>query len=344
MRGALIGCGFFAQNHLNAWRDMRADGVELVAVCDIDPTKADAAAQAFGVARSYTDPAALFASEQLDFVDIATRMETHEDLVLLAVSRGVRTIVQKPLAPDWATCLRMVTAAHKAGVLLAVHENFRHQTPMRALRETLDSGVIGQPTWGRIAFRTGFDVYRTQPYFHQEKRLAILDTGVHVLDLARFLLGEVRHVSCETQRRNAKNVGEDTATMLLRHELGAVSVVETTYEARQIPDPFPQTLITLEGDRGSIKLHEDFRMAVTAGADMATRTVGSPLLSWTAEPWHIAQESVLLTQRAIIAAWRAGRDAETSGADNLKTYAVAEAAYTAAETGRATRPAVENLR
>ncbi len=36
MRGAVIGCGFFAQNHLNAWRDMRADGVEVVAVCDLD--------------------------------------------------------------------------------------------------------------------------------------------------------------------------------------------------------------------------------------------------------------------------------------------------------------------
>lgn len=343
MRGALIGCGFFAQNHLNAWRDMRADGVELVAVCDLDPAKAKAAAQAFGIARSYTDPAVLFAAERLDFVDIATRMETHEDLVLLAVSRGVRTIVQKPLAPDWAACLRTVKAARAAGVPLAVHENFRYQTPVRLLRETLDSGAIGAATWGRIAFRTGFDVYRTQPYFHHERRLAILDTGVHVLDLARFLMGEVRHVSCETQRRNAKNAGEDTATMLLRHVSGAVSVVETTYEARQVPDPFPQTLVTLEGGKGSIKLHEDFRMAVTSGGELAERTVGSPLLPWTAEPWHIAQESVLLTQRAIIAAWRAGRDAETSGADNLKTFAVAEAAYTAAETGRATPPAAADL-
>ena len=64
MRGALIGCGFFAQNHLNAWRDMKAEGVELVAVCDIDPAKAKAAAEAFGIARHYTDPRALFASER----------------------------------------------------------------------------------------------------------------------------------------------------------------------------------------------------------------------------------------------------------------------------------------
>lgn len=338
MRGALIGCGFFAQNHLNAWRDMRADGVEIVAVCDIDAAKAERAAETFGIPRHYSDPAQVFDSETLDFVDIATRMETHKDLVLLAIGHGVRTIVQKPLAPDWDACVAMVQAAAKAGVPLAVHENFRYQTPMLRVREVLDSGAIGRATWGRFAFRTGYDVYRTQPYFHEETRFAILDTGVHVLDLARFFLGEVAHVSCETQRRNPKNKGEDTATMLLRHTSGAVSLAETTYEARQRPDPFPQTLVTLEGECGSIKLHEDFRMVVTADGQASERIVGSPLLAWTAEPWHIAQESVLLTQRAIIAAWRAGRDADTSGADNLKTYAVAEAAYAAAASGRAEAP------
>ena len=126
--------------------------------------------------------------------------------------------------------------------------------------------------------------------------------------------------------------------MLLRHTSGAVSLAETTYEARQDPDPFPQTLVTIEGDKGSIKLHEDFRMVVTADGRATEHKVGSPLLSWTAEPWHIAQESVLLTQRAIMAAWQAGRDADTSGADNLKTYAAAEAAYAAAESGRAETP------
>jgi predicted dehydrogenase len=317
---------------------MRADGVELVAVCDIDPAKAKAAAETFGVAHSYTDPKALFEAERLDFVDIATRMDTHKDLVLLAVAHGIRTIVQKPFAPDWADCVAMVEAARDAGVPLAVHENFRFQTPMRIVRETLASGVVGMPTWGRLAFRTGYDVYRTQPYFHEERKLAILDVGIHVLDLARVFLGEVEHISCETQRRNAKNIGEDTATMMLRHVSGAVSLVECTYEARQIPDPFPQTLLTIEAERGSIKVHEDFRMAVTADGAVSERHIGSPLLSWTTQPWHTAQESVLRTQQAIIGAWREGREAETSGADNLKTYALVDAAYMAAQGRRAVAP------
>ena len=79
-------------------------------------------------------------------------------------------------------------------------------------------------------------------------------------------------------------------------------------------------------------------MVVTADGAVSERSVSSPLLPWTAEPWHVAQESVLLTQRGIIAAWRAGREADTSGADNLKTYAVAEAAYASAASGRAEQP------
>ena len=339
MRGAVIGCGFFAQNHLEAWRDLRADGVELVAVCDLDAAKAKAAAEKFGVSRFHIDPIALLATEKLDFIDIITRMETHKDLALEAIARGVRAIVQKPFAPDWADCVAMVEAAKTAGVPLAVHENFRYQRPMLAIRETLDSGVIGEVTWGRIAFRTGYDVYKTQPYFHREARFAILDTGVHVLDLARFFMGGVEHVSCETQRRNPANIGEDTATMMLRHASGAVGLAETTYEARQLPDPFPQTLVTLEGEKGSIKLHEDFRLIVTSDGRVTERKVNSPLLAWTSEPWHNIQESVLLTQKAIIGAWKEGRDADTSGVDNLETFAAAEAAYASAANGCATAPA-----
>ena len=90
-----------------------------------------------------------------------------------------------------------------------------------AVRAMIDSGAIGTPSWARIRFRTGFDVYRTQPYFYDEERLAIADVGIHMLDLARFFLGEVERISCETQRRNPKVRAEDTATMLLRHESGA---------------------------------------------------------------------------------------------------------------------------
>lgn len=340
MRVAVIGCGFFAQNHLNGWRDLAAEDVQLVAVCDLDANKAEAAANAFGVPRFYTDAKAMLDNEQLDFVDIVTQMDSHLEMVKLACARRVDIILQKPLAPEWETARAVVETTRRAGVRLAIHENFRYQSPMRKLKGVLDSGAIGQPNWARIAFRTGYDIYAVQPYLHQAKRFAILDVGIHMLDLARFFLGDVERVSCETQRRNPENVGEDTATLMLRHRSGAVSVVECTMEARIDPDPFPETLVTIEGDRGSAMVGPGLLGRVASGGQSREMDFGSPLLSWTSQPWHTVQESVLRTEQAILRAWRSGQEPESTGEDNLKTYALVEAAYVAAREGRAVVPEV----
>ena len=100
-RFALIGCGFFAQNHLQAWAEMPE--VELVATCDIDEACAVAAAEKFG-GTAYTDAAELFANEELDFVDIATTPPTHRMMVELAAQHGVAAICQKPLESSVAEC------------------------------------------------------------------------------------------------------------------------------------------------------------------------------------------------------------------------------------------------
>lgn len=337
VRGALIGCGFFARNHLHAWRDL-ADEVELVAVCDLDRAKAEAAARAHGVPAAHADAEAMLARHRPDFVDIVTTMPSHEGLVLLAARHGVPAIVQKPFAPTWEACVRMVEACRAAGVPLMVHENFRFQAPMRAVRALLGEGTVGEPLWARLSWRTGFDVYAGQPYLAKEERFLLLDLGIHVLDLARVFLGEVERLSCETQQIRQGIAGEDMATVLLRHRGGAVSVVDCTYEAKRDPDPFPETLLEIEGRRGSLVLSAGLELKVTAGGRTTTRRLAPAPLAWATPPWQVAQESVLAAQRHWVDCLRHGREPETSGADNLKTYALVMAAYEAAATGRAVAP------
>jgi D-apiose dehydrogenase len=338
LRAGLIGCGFFASNHLNAWRDL-AEEVELAAVCDLDRAKAEEAARTFGVPRAYADAAEMMAAERLDFVDIVTTMPSHKPLVLLAASHRLPTIVQKPFAPTWAECVAMVEACEAAGVPLMVHENFRFQSPMLEVRRVLESGAIGELTWARITWRTNYDVYAGQPYLARERRFILLDLGIHVLDLARVLMGEAERVYCETQSIRPGIAGEDMATITLKHASGAVSVVDCTYEAKRDPDPFPETLLEVEGRRGSLILSPGLELKVRSDGQTTTRSLRTPTLPWTAEPWHVAQESVLNTQRHWVESLRAGREPETSGRDNLKTYALAEAAYESASTHRAVRPA-----
>lgn len=337
VRVGVIGCGFYAQNHLQSWRELAAEGAALSAVCDIDPAKARAAGEAFGVPH-YTDAAAMLAEQRLDLADIVTRQDTHRALAALTVSKGVATVVQKPFAPTWEDCVAIVEGARKAGVWLAVHENFRFQTPMRKVREEIDDGAIGTPSWARISFRSGYDVYRTQPYFYEEERFAISDVGIHILDLARYFMGEVARISCETQRRNPKVRAEDTATMLLAHESGASSVAEVTYEARRLPEAFPQTMLEIEGERGTIIVKHGFRMEVVSDGVLTEKDIGSPTRAWTSHPWHVVQEGAYNACRHFLNCVQRGVPAETAGADNLRSYALVDAAYTAAAEHRAVEP------
>ena len=336
VRGAVIGCGFFAQNHLHAWNDI-AD-VRLVAVCDKDAAKAKAAAETFRVPAWYDNAEEMFASQKLDFVDIATTMPTHRALVELAARHRVPTIVQKPFAPTWDDCVAMVGACNAAGVPLMVHENFRFQAPLIAVRRVLEAGEIGTPYFGRVSFRTGYDIIAGQPYLAREEKFIILDLGIHVLDMARVYFGEAETVYAQTQQIRPNIVAEDMATMLLRHRSGATSIVDCSYSSQISPEPFPQTLVHIEGTRGSIQLHLGYRMSVLSDGVAREEIVDSPLLSWTSQPWHTAQESVLNTQRHWVECLRTGRTPQTSGADNLRTYALVDAAYRSAAERRAVAP------
>jgi len=337
-RLGVIGCGFFARNHLHSWKDLHAQGVDLTAVCDIDPEKAKAAAADFGAPHWYDSPEAMFAAESLDLVDIVTQVRSHKALVELAIGARVATIVQKPFGNDLSECRDMVAVAEKAGKFLAVHENFRYQRAIRMVSEIIASGAIGEPNWGRISFRTGYDIYAGQPYLLNEERFVVTDLGVHVLDLARVFFGEVDHLSAELQKRNPKVRGEDTATMMLRHASGAVSVVECTYESRRIPDAFPATLLEIEGTKGAIAVHANQQIDVTSEGTLTSQDGDAPVLPWAARPWHVIQESVYATCEHILQRFRAGQPADISGADNFKTYALCEAAYASAASGRAEKP------
>lgn len=339
LKGALVGCGFFSTNHLNAWQDLAGEGdAQIVALCDRDSGRLAEAAGRFGIERTYNDAAEMFAREPLDFVDVTTTVPSHRALVELAAAHRVPVICQKPMAANLDDARAMVDACAGVGVPFMVHENFRWQAPLRAVREALDSGVIGAPFWARVSFRTAYDVYSGQPYLAEGERFILEDIGVHVLDVARFLLGEADRVAATTRRVNPRIRGEDVATVLLHHGEGASSVVDCSYSTRTQKDAFPETLIEIDGSEGSIRLTPGYVLTVTGKDGSQTRSTEPPLLPWAERPWHGVQDSVLQTQRHWVDCLRNGREPDTSGRDNLQTLLLVEAAYASAEEGRTVRP------
>ncbi|TIM49261.1 MAG: Gfo/Idh/MocA family oxidoreductase [Mesorhizobium sp.] len=331
LRGALIGCGFFAVNQMHAWRDI--EGASIVAICDRDPERLRVVGDQFGIVRRYVDAAALFAGESLDFVDIATPAPSHRPLVEVAAQNRVPAICQKPFAPSLADAKAMVKACADAGVAMMVHENFRWQSPIQAVRAVLDSGDIGTPFFGRISFRSAYDVFSGQPYLATGKRFIIEDLGIHSLDIARFLLGDVSTITTRTARINPNIAGEDVATMLMDHKSGATSVVDCSYATKLAIEPFPQTLVEIDGSDGTIRLEQNYRLTVTGRNGTAVSEVSPPLLPWASRPWHNIQESVVAIQKHWVDCLANGTEPATSGTDNLRTLALVEAAYAGAASG-----------
>lgn len=330
LRGGLIGCGFFAVNQMHGWRD--AEGAEIVAICDRDPERLKIVGDQFGIEKRYADAGEMLTKEKLDFVDIATTVSSHRALVELAASHKVPTICQKPFAPTLADAKAMVAACKAAGVPLMVHENFRWQSPIQAVKSILDSGEIGTPFFGRVSFRSGYDVYAGQPYLAKAERFIVDDLGVHVLDVARYLFGDVTTLTARTARINPNIVGEDTATMLLDHASGVTAVVDCSYFSKRPVEQFPETVIEIDGSEGSVRLEAGYRLVVKGRSGVGDRDASPPVLPWASKPWHNVQESVAAIQQHWVDCLTAGKETSTSGADNLKTFALVEAAYASAES------------
>jgi len=332
LRGAVIGCGFFALNQLHAWRDI--SGVDIVAICDRDASRLRLVGDEFGIGARYDDAAAMMVEQDLDFVDIATTPPSHRALVELAARNNVAIICQKPIAPTLEDAKAMVEAARAADVAFMIHENFRWQTPVLAVKQALAEGVIGSPFWGRVSFRSGFDVYASQPYLATGDRFIIEDLGIHILDIARFLMGDVECVTARTQRVNRSIKGEDVATMLLGHQGGVTSVVDCSYASPQEQEPFPETFIEIDGSLGCLRLTKDYQLTVTTRNQTISRNVAPTLPVWGSRPWHNIQESVRSIQQHWVDCLNQGTVPDTSGDDNLKTFALVQAAYLSAETGQ----------
>ncbi len=329
LRGGLVGCGYFAQNHLHAWREV--EGAEIVAVCDMDVGRAERCAADFSLASVYGDLAVMLADAALDFVDIATQPASHRALVEQVAAHGTAVICQKPLAPSLEDGQAMVAACALAGVPFMVHENFRWQTPMRALKEA--AADIGELFFAQVSFRSAFDVYSNQPYLATDPRFIIFDLGVHALDLARFFMGDVLSIDCHAQRVNPLIRAEDVATMLLRMESGSSCVVDISYASKLEQELFPQTLVRLEGRDGSAVLGADYELTIVRGSAVEKRRAPPVERSWSSAPGTAIQDSVVEIQQHWSNCLREKRMPETAGVDNLKTLELVFGAYDSATRG-----------
>lgn len=325
LKGGIVGCGFFGQIQLEAWR--RMDGLEIVAAADPDLERARRSAP-----RAYASAEAMFAAEQLDFVDIATRPEQHLDLVRAAAARKLPVICQKPIAPTWTDAVAMVDAAEQAGIPFMIHENWRWQPWFREIRRRIQAGDIGAPLAYHFRVRkndgAGPSPYPAQPYFARMPRLLIYETLVHHIDTARCLFGDVAWVLARMRRINPVIIGEDQAILTLTHAGGLTGVVDGHRFADPQPDGGVLGEAWFEGEAGALFVRGDGD--IFRGAE---RVWQNPVTA------GYRGDSVRATQQHFLECLASGQPFESGGREYLKTFGVVEAAYQSAAAGCAVRVA-----
>jgi predicted dehydrogenase len=329
LKFAVLGTGFWSHFQIPAWFEV--GGVELVAVYNRTVSKAEAVAQKFNVPRVYGDPEELLQKEKLDFIDIITEVPAHAPLVYLAAKYRVPVICQKPMAPDYETARKMVEATRQAGIPFFVHENFRWQTPIRALKQALDEGHIGQPVRAHIQFVHGLEdfVWQNQPMLKQLEHLALADLGSHLLDLARFFFGEPQSLYCQSFQIRDDIVGEDAASVVLK--IGdMLCTCEVSYSSKTERGHFPETFVFVEGKKGTLELAPNFWLRITTGQGTHARRYPPPRYAWCDPEYNVAHASMVPIHRDFLQALRTGASPETSGEDNLKTMRLVYAAYDSA--------------
>jgi predicted dehydrogenase len=331
-RFAVFGAGFWAQYQLAAWHEV--GGAECVAVCDPNRAKAEALARRFNVAAVYDDPAAVFRREKLDFVDVITAPDAHAPVVQLAADHRVSAVCQKPLAPTYDEAVRMAESCRRAGVALLVHENWRWQTPIRALKAVLDSGRIGPVVRAHVLYANSFPVLDNQPFLKTLEQFILTDMGTHILDVARLLFGEADRLVCQTDRVHPDIRGEDVATVMMRMGGRAAVVCSMSYASRLEHERFPETFILVEGEQGSAELGPDFWVRTTTKEGTHSQRHPPPRYEWANPAYDLAHASMVPCVANLLAGLRGERPAETTAADNLRTLQLVFAAYESARTGQ----------
>jgi len=122
--------------------------------------------------------------------------------------------------------------------------------------------------------------------------------------------------------------------MLLDHNNGVSSVVDCSYATQRTPETFPESLIEIDGEKGTLRLDAGYKLTIQFKDGSETRDVSPPLLPWASRPWHNIQESVQIIQQHFVDCLREEHQPETSGNDNLKTLGLVEAAYLSAKEHR----------
>ncbi len=366
----LIGYNFMGKAHSNAWRqaphffDLSA-GVRMKTICGRNRAAVKKAATKLGWENAQTDWRRVINDAKIDIVDICTPNDSHCEIAIAAAQAGKAILCEKPLARNIDEAEKMVRAVKKARVVNMVCHNYRRVPAIVLAKQMIERGEIGDHIFH---FRARYaQDWIVDPNFPLVWRLqsdpagsgALGDIFSHIVDLARYLVGEFREVCgmmetfvkqrpLERNRRvKAKVTVDDAVTMIGRFKNGALASLEATRFA-----PGRKNSITLEinGSTGSLffDLEEMNRLKFFSRRDphdrqgfrdiLVTESTHPYISNWW-PPGHVIgyEHTFVHTIADFVRAVLEGKSAHPTFADGLQTQRMLSAVSRSAKMGKCIR-------
>jgi len=253
IRLALTGCGRISANHFAALKKFH-DDVEVVAVCDSNPTALNKAVLQTG-AEGYLSYDELIERARPDLLVLATPSGLHASQTIAAARKGIHVLTEKPMATRWRDGLEMVKACDEMGVRLFVVKQNRYNSTLQLLKSAISKG-----RFGRI-YSVSINVFwsRPQQYYDSAKWRgtwefdggAFMNQASHYIDLLDWLVGPVESVMAFTETL-ARNIEvEDSGVAIVRWRNGALGTVNVSMLA--YPKNFEGS-ITILGEKGTARI------------------------------------------------------------------------------------------
>ncbi|MEO0622686.1 MAG: Gfo/Idh/MocA family oxidoreductase [Pseudomonadota bacterium] len=328
-RVAVLGAGYFARFHHEAWQ--RLPDADLVGVADRELARA-----AESGATAFDSLETMLEATRPEILDIATPPPTHLEAIEAGLAAGVRAIIcQKPFCGELAVAERATALAEAAGVPLVVHENFRFQPWYRAIRAAIAERRIGAVHQVTFRLRTGDGqgpraYLDRQPYFQTMPRLLVHETAVHWLDTFRYLLGPAESVYADLRRMNPVIAGEDAGHILLGFAGGVRALFDGNRLLDHVAENHRLTLgeALVEGTEGTLTLTGDGAVHLRGFGSLESTVLLAPR-TWPG----FAGDCVHALQAHVLAGLRGDAPFENEARDYLTVMRMEAAAYRSAETG-----------
>jgi len=359
----LVGQAFMGRAHANAYRQARAffggkPRPRLRLACGRDAATLGAFARRFGWEGTTTDWRALAEHPEVDLVDVCASNDLHAPVAIAAAQAGKAVFCEKPLARNMAEAREMLQAVESAGVPHMVCFNYRFFPAVRLAKGLVEDGTLGRVRQFRAIYLQDWlrDAATPASWRTDEPQAglgALGDTGVHIIDLARYLVGEFEQVTgmlstFVPERPLADGSGrrqvtvDDAAAFLARLEGGVSGVFESTRVANGRKNFMH---VELNGERGSLYWNaEDLNSLWVYTDDDPVRVRGFRRIvvteaehPWAAHWWppgHILgyEHSFVHAVVELMEAITKGRPAQPGFRDGLQAQAVLEAVQRAAQS------------